>query len=90
MGETQATKANQDIMNRIHQMTAKKILDMIKKPECTPQELAQAIKFLKDNDVTADLEASPVLPQLAEAVVETQALPFAVEGEDVDSPEEVG
>lgn len=77
MGDVKATKANNDIMNRIHQMTAQKILDLIKSSECTPQELALAIKFLKDNDVTADLETSPVLPALAQEVI--QELPFASE-----------
>lgn len=82
MGDTVATKANNDIMNRIHQMTAKKILKMIQSDECTPQELAQAIKFLKDNNVTADLETSPVLPALANEVIEKKALPFATEEDD--------
>ena len=75
-------KADMDTMNMIHQLVARKLMKLLKSDECDEATLGVAIRFLKENDVTADLESSPVLQQIAAEVV--KELPFAVE----DDPEE--
>lgn len=45
--------ANADIMNALHSLVAQTLTDEITKGEPSPQLLAQAIKFLKDNGIEA-------------------------------------
>jgi hypothetical protein len=82
MGDTKVCKADSDLLSLIHQLVARQIIDKLKSDEVTPQDLAQAIKFLKDNDVKAELEHSVVLQEIEHEVV--GELPFAVE-EDEDA-----
>ena len=78
-------KANEDMLNELHQMVAQDLIMKIKSGEATVQELSAAIKFLKDNDVTADIEYSAPVRQLEQEVVSVGELPFIVEDEDEDS-----
>jgi len=74
-------KANEDMLNELHQMVAQDLIMKIKSGEATVQELSAAIKFLKDNDVTADIEYSTPVRQLEHEVVAVGELPF-LEDED--------
>lgn len=76
-------KADEDLLNTLHQLVAKSLIERVQDIDCTPQELAQAIKFLKDNEITADITTSSVLPSLVSAV-EVGSLPFDTGEEDGD------
>jgi len=76
-------KANNDEMNELHQMVAQKLKRMLSDPECTVQDINAAIKFLKDNNVTADIEYSKPLQMLEQEVTPVGELPF-IEEEDGD------
>lgn len=69
-------KANEDLMNTLHQLVAKSLIERVQDIECTPQELSAAIKFLKDNEVVADITQNKPLQQLAGTVTEIPELPF--------------
>jgi hypothetical protein len=71
------SKASQDQLSELHAQVAKKLKEKLKDPECTAQDIAQAIKFLKDNNIAADLEFSKPLSDL-EKEVNVKALPFSV------------
>lgn len=79
--ETQL-KASSELLNGLHQMVAQKLIKMVQDPEATVQDINAAIKFLKDNDVTADIEFNQPLAALEGEVTEVGALPFIEEDED--------
>ena len=74
-------KANEDLLNGLHQMVAADLIRRIQTGEATIQEVSAAIKFLKDNDVTADIEFSKPLQALEQDVVTVGELPFVEEEE---------
>lgn len=76
-------KANEDALNLLHSLVAQDLIKRIKTGEATPQEISQAIKFLKDNEVTADITHSAPLKQLENTVTDIGELPF-MEEEDVN------
>jgi hypothetical protein len=76
-------KANESLMNTIHGLVAKQIIKTLEGDEITPQDLAQAIKFLKDNNVSADMEFNASLTSVGKALeaankVNAKALPFPI------------
>jgi len=68
-------KATQEILSDLHGKVAEKILEKLNSEECSAQDLAQAIKFLKDNAIQADLDYNPTLQELDKRVDATK-LPF--------------
>jgi hypothetical protein len=81
-GKKDVLKANNDEMNELHQMVAQKLKRMLSDPECTVQDINAAIKFLKDNNVTADIEFNRPLRQLEQEITPVGELPFIDEDED--------
>lgn len=75
-------KANNDMLNNLHSMVAQHLIRIIASGEATVQELSAAIKYLKDNNVTADIEFSAPLRQLEQEVTPTVELPFLSDEED--------
>lgn len=75
-------KADEDIMNSLHQMVALDLIKRISSGEATVQELSAAIKYLKDNNVTADIAFSKPLMLLEQEVTPVGELPFIGEDED--------
>jgi len=78
-------KADSDEMNELHQMVAQKLKRMLRDPECSVQDISAAIRFLKDNNVTADIEFSTPLRQLEQEVTPIAELPFIDEDEDEEA-----
>lgn len=80
---TDSKKANEDMLNALHNMVATKLAQMLKSAEGEDELMLKVLReargFLKDNEVSADISTSPVLPQLANAVVKVEELPFKVE-----------
>jgi len=77
-------KADSDVMNMLHQMVAQKLIKSLQDEECTVQEISAAIKFLKDNNIQADIEFSKPLQQLEQEVTPVGELPF-IEDEDEEA-----
>ena len=73
-------KANEDMLNTLHQMVAQDLIERIQSGEASIQEINAAIKFLKDNEVIADITVSEPVKQLADTVI--AELPFDTEDED--------
>ena len=80
--KTSILKADEDLLNGLHQMVAQDLIRKIKSGEATVQELNAAIKFLKDNDVTADIAFNKPIHALEGAITEVGELPFIEEDED--------
>tara|TARA_R110000787_G_scaffold118736_1_gene229589 strand:+ start:317 stop:580 length:264 start_codon:yes stop_codon:yes gene_type:complete len=78
-------KANESLLNGLHQIVAADLIARISSGEATVQELSAAIKFLKDNDVTADIAFNTPLRQLEQEVTPVGELPFFDEEDDDDS-----
>lgn len=76
------SKADSDILNTLHQMVASDLIKRIQSGEATIQEVSAAIKFLKDNDITADIEFNNPIRQLEQEVTPVGELPFLDEDED--------
>jgi hypothetical protein len=57
-------KASQDALNELHSLVAKQLTMSLD----DPRTLGLAIKFLKDNDITADLFESETLMSLTESI----------------------
>jgi len=77
-------RADSDLLNSLHQMVAKDLMKRIASGEATIQDISAAIKYLKDNNVTADIEFSNPLRELEMAVTPVGELPFIDEDEDQD------
>jgi len=75
-------KANSDVLNMLHQMVAQDLIARLNSGEASVQDVNAAIKFLKDNNVTADIEFNKPLKQVEQAVTPVGELPFIDEDED--------
>lgn len=74
-----AKKATSNALNELHETVARILKEGLDDEDrCTPQLLAQAIKFLKDNNVTADPDYSQTLSELNNSVINLETLPFPV------------
>ncbi len=78
-------KANNDMLNQLHSMVAQHLIKQIASGEATVQEIAAAAKFLKDNNVTADIEFNQPLRQLEQEVTPTMELPFVTDDTEEDT-----
>ena len=81
-------KANEDILNSLHLMTADAIGKLFKEakgdPELMLKVLREARGFLKDNNVSADITNNKPLQQIEADVVNVAELPFEVEEDKED------
>lgn len=60
--------ATEDLLGQIHEAVASDLLRRIQSGEASPQELAQAIKFLKDNGIEALPTENNKLGRLAQSL----------------------
>lgn len=82
MPKDKTKKADEELLNTLHQMVAKDLINRIKSGDATVQEISAAIKFLKDNDVVADVAFNPELKELIGTSVPVPELPFDTEDTD--------
>ncbi len=79
-----SNKANEELLNSLHLMTAEKIAKMLKDAEGDDELMLKVLReargFLKDNQVVADVTTSRPVQQV-EAQVKVAELPFDVEEE---------
>lgn len=66
--------ANYDTLGRLHELVAKELTRRIESGEATAADLAQAIKLLKDNNITAIPTSNNGLGQLVGSLKDR--LPF--------------
>ena len=69
------SKATSDTLGSLHAKVAEKILKMLDNPDKEAQGLVLAIKFLKDNNIQADVEFNETMAQL-ERRIDAVKLPF--------------
>jgi len=78
-------KASEEMLHALHHMTAMKIAELLKQAEGEPELMLKVLReargFLKDNEVTADVEHTPTLRAI-DAEVAIAELPFEVEEDD--------
>lgn len=60
-----------EVLSKLHDAVAEELLSRIEGGDATPADLSVAVKFLKDNDVSAALDKGAPIFNLA------MALPFA-------------
>ena len=78
-----SNKANEELLNSLHFMTATKLAALLKEAEGDPDLMLRVLRevkgFLKDNNVSADISTNVPLRQLEEEKVSIEELPFEVE-----------
>lgn len=74
------SKANTEVMDKLHGLVAKKLIEKIESGEANSSDYSVAIKFLKDNNVLADPSLNETLQKLQGALERTtpSVLPFPV------------
>ena len=73
-------KASQDELSELHSVVAKVLKNKLSDlDDIDPRILAQAIKFLKDNNIAADINFNEDLSSIQEAVADVLKLPFDVD-----------
>lgn len=82
---SKSNKANEDILNSLHHMTAEVIARMFKEAQGEPELMLKVIReargFLKDNNVSADITNNRPLQEI-EGNVKVAELPFEVEADE--------
>lgn len=78
-----SNKANEELLNSLHHMTATKLAELLKSAEGEPELMLKVLRevkgFLKDNNVTADIDTSTPMQTLQDESVNIKELPFEVE-----------
>jgi hypothetical protein len=72
-------KSTQDLLEALHMAVGSELLDRIKAGEAKPADIANAIKFLKDNDIQAMVtEDNPLKGLLDSLPFDTESLEHAM------------
>ena len=71
-------KGNEELLDQLHGLLTEELINKLKSGEATPADYSAVIRFLKDNDVTADINFNKGLQNLQEEVVVISELPFEV------------
>lgn len=75
-----ATKANIEMLNGLHDQVATYFASLLKSDErLAPGELSAILKFLKDNEITADLVESKPMSNLIESFLQSEEYADAIE-----------
>lgn len=60
--------ATEELLGRLHDAVAQKLLDKVEAGDATPAEISAAIKFLKDNNIEAEPTPDSTLTKLGDAL----------------------
>jgi hypothetical protein len=66
-------KATEDHLNNLHGIVTSRLVEAMSAEEVSPAMMAQAIKMLKDNDITTSIENNEGLSSLSDALREKRA-----------------
>jgi len=67
------SKANVDVLNGLHDKMATYFLTLLQSEErLAPGELSAILKFLKDNEITADIVESKPMANLIQSFIEQE------------------
>ncbi len=69
--------ANTDTLNKMHELVANHLIERLESGEASPQEVAQALKMLKDNGIQAIPVKNSPLANLMDK------MPFSVDEDGV-------
>tara|TARA_R100001594_G_scaffold61000_1_gene95007 strand:+ start:1630 stop:1848 length:219 start_codon:yes stop_codon:yes gene_type:complete len=62
-----------EVLEKLHSDVAQELLDRITTGEATAAEISIAVKFLKDNSITVEIEESEPVLNLAKSLPFTEA-----------------
>ena len=79
---TKKLRANEDILAQLHARVAQALLENIDDPDNGVAYINAAIKFLKENNIKADLDFNDTVKELDNKVEDVKNLPFDVEDDD--------
>lgn len=68
------SKATEELMAELHGMTAAHMMTRIQEGSISASELSVIVKFLKDNDIQCDPQASDDMLELASALPDPSEL----------------
>ena len=71
-------KGNEELLDQLHGLLTKELINKLKSGEATPADYGAAIRFLKDNNVTAEIQFNKGLQVLNNEIVVVSELPFEV------------
>ena len=75
-----ATKANIEVLNGLHDQMATYFVSLLQSDErLAPGELSAILKFLKDNEITADIVESKPMSNLIESFLQSEEYADAIE-----------
>lgn len=73
-------KANMNKLNTLHDMIADHMTEQLKQDEIEAKDIANILKFLKDNDITAtEVESSPMLNLITQFEASKEDLEFELQ-----------
>lgn len=64
------------LMDKLYRETATQLIARLKSGEASSADIKNAIQFLKDNDISASVGEYDLLPEIKEALADTNVLPF--------------
>ena len=66
------TKATEDVLAALHKLVAESLTDVISSGEANSAVYAAAIKFLKDNNITCNIEDAEDMSELEQLIRDKQ------------------
>ena len=79
--------ANKELLDTLLELTAMDLVERIKSGTASSGDMANALRLLKDNDVTITIKDSDALSELHEKLAKRRLKPVSLVPDVVDSPE---
>lgn len=79
--------ADRDLLNLLLELTAKDLVNRIESGEATSADMANALRLLKDNDVTITIKDSDALGELHEKLARRRIKPVSLDATIEEAPE---
>lgn len=79
--------ADIDLLNLLLELTAKDLVNRIESGEATSADMANALRLLKDNDVTITIKDSDALGELHEKLARRRIKPVSLDTTVEEAPE---
>lgn len=79
--------ANKELLDMLLELTAKDLVRRIESGEASPSDMANALRLLKDNDVTITIKDSDALGELHEKLAKRRLRPVSLVADVEESPE---
>lgn len=70
-------RASENALNELHYLVAEVLANRLRSDECTSADIANAIKFLKENSITCDPDNAPHMDQLVDNIPDFEGVSYA-------------